>query len=56
MMYDDDDWWWQMTTRWKEDKKEWDAQCDWERPKLFYIVDYSINDYYILIYILGESC
>ena len=34
-----------MTTRWKEEKKERDAQCHHgERQKHFNIVDYCIKD------------
>ena len=41
MMYDHDDDW----RRWKEEKKECDAQCHWKRPKLWlYIVDYFVKE------------
>ena len=33
-----------MMTRWKEEKKERDAQCHGERHKHFYFVDYCIKE------------
>ena len=34
-----------MMTRWKEEKKEGDAQCHRERHKHFYIIDFVLKIY-----------
>ena len=37
-----------IMTRWKEEKKERDAQCHGERHKHFYIVDNCIKDLFTM--------